>query len=69
MKSAVTLLVLALATATLPACGDDPAPAAPAAADAAAGSSAGPAAAPSSTPNGRSGLGSARPSPTPATVA
>lgn len=66
MKSAVTLLVLALATATLPACGDDPAPAP--AADA-AGSSAGPAAAPSPTPNGRSGLGSARPSPTPATVA
>ncbi|AYF30408.1 hypothetical protein CSH63_23740 [Micromonospora tulbaghiae] len=65
-KSAVTLLVLALATATLPACGDDPAPAP--AADA-AGSSAGPAAAPSPTPNGRSGLGSARPSPTPATVA
>ena len=66
MKSAVTLLVLALATATLPACGDDPAPAP--AADA-AGSSAGPAATPSPTPNGRSGLGSARPSPTPATVA
>ncbi|MEV4523292.1 hypothetical protein AB0J77_23940 [Micromonospora tulbaghiae] len=66
MKSAVTLLVLALATATLPACGDDPAPAP--AADA-AGSSAGPVAAPSPTPNGRSGLGSARPSPTPATVA
>ncbi|MFG1936564.1 hypothetical protein [Micromonospora tulbaghiae] len=65
-KSAVTLLVLALATATLPACGDDPAPAP--AADA-AGSSAGPAATPSPTPNGRSGLGSARPSPTPATVA
>ncbi|MEU7171580.1 MULTISPECIES: hypothetical protein [Micromonospora] len=66
MKSAVTLLVLALATATLPACGDDPAPAPDAAA---AGSSAGPAATPSPTPNGRSGLGSARPSPTPATVA
>ncbi|MEW2539511.1 hypothetical protein [Micromonospora chalcea] len=65
MKSAVPLLVLALATATLPACGDDPAPA-PAADP---GSPAGPAAAPSATPSGRSGLGSARSSPTPATVA
>ncbi|AXO32617.1 hypothetical protein [Micromonospora sp. B006] len=66
MKSAVTLLVLALATATLPACGgDDPAPAP--AAD--AGSSAGPAADPSPAASGRAGLGSARPSPTPATVA
>ncbi|MBQ1071321.1 hypothetical protein KBX39_31825, partial [Micromonospora sp. D75] len=62
MKSAVPLLVLALATATLPACGDDPAPA-PAADP---GSPAGPAAAPSATPSGRSGLGSARSSPTPA---
>ncbi|MBO4142380.1 hypothetical protein J5U46_19725 [Micromonospora tulbaghiae] len=65
MKSAVTLLVLALATATLPACGDDPALAP--AAD--AGSSASAAAAPSPTPSGRAGLGSARPRPTPATVA
>ncbi|MFG1742846.1 hypothetical protein ACGFJ4_01645 [Micromonospora chalcea] len=67
MKSTVTLLVLALATATLPACGDEPAPA-PAADP---GSPAGPAAAPSPSlsPSGRSGLGSARPSPTPATVA
>ncbi|MFD6661163.1 hypothetical protein ACFWDK_02160 [Micromonospora chalcea] len=65
MKSAVTLLVLALATATLPACGGDPAPAP--AAD--AGSSASPAADPSPMPSGRAGLGSARPSPTPATVA
>ncbi|MEU7712604.1 hypothetical protein AB0B03_11700 [Micromonospora chalcea] len=65
MKSAVTLLVLTLATATLPACGDDPAPAP--AAD--AGSSASPAADPSPMPSGRAGLGSARPSPTPATAA
>ncbi|MFD6635333.1 hypothetical protein ACFWDN_05885 [Micromonospora chalcea] len=69
MKSAVTLLVLTLATATLPACGDDPAPAPAANANADAGSSASPAADPSPTPSGRAGLGSARPSPTPATVA
>ncbi|MBF5032399.1 hypothetical protein IRY44_21830 [Micromonospora sp. ANENR4] len=67
MKSAVTLLVLALATATLPACGGEDQAVAPAAG--AAGSSASPAAAPSPTPDERSGLGSARPSPTPATVA
>ncbi|MEU4591147.1 hypothetical protein [Micromonospora aurantiaca (nom. illeg.)] len=64
MKSAVTLLALALTTATLPACGDDPAVAP--AAD--VGSSAGPAAAPAASPSGRSGLGSARPSPSAATV-
>ncbi|WP_431946039.1 hypothetical protein [Micromonospora marina] len=66
MKSAVTLLVLALATATLPACGgDDPAPVpAPAAATPSA-----PVAAPSAAPSGRAGLGSARPSPSAATVA
>ena len=64
MKSAVTLLALALTTATLPACGDDPAVAP--AAD--VGSSAGPAAAPSASPSGRARLGSARPSPSPATV-
>ena len=65
MKSAVTLLALALTTAMLPACGDDPAPA-PAAG--VAGSSAGPAAAPAASPSGRSGLGSARPSPSAATI-
>ncbi|MGY4908712.1 hypothetical protein [Micromonospora aurantiaca (nom. illeg.)] len=65
MKSAVTLLVLALATATLPACGDDDPAVAPAAD---AGSSAGPAAAPVASPSGRAGLGSARPSPSPTTV-
>ncbi|MEU1234380.1 hypothetical protein ABZ399_09310 [Micromonospora aurantiaca] len=65
MKSAVTLLALALTTATLPACGDDPAPAPDAGV---AGSSASPAAAPSASPSGRAGLGSARPSPSPATV-
>ena len=65
MKSAVTLLVLALATATLPACGGEDPAVAPVAG---ARSSASPAAAPSPTPNERSGLGSARPSPTPATV-
>ncbi|WP_174532982.1 hypothetical protein [Micromonospora chalcea] len=65
MKSAVTLLVLALATATLPACGDDPAPAsAPAATTPAA-----PDATPAASPSSRAGLGSVRPSPTPATVA
>lgn len=64
MKSAVTLLALALTTATLPACGDDPAVAP--AAD--VGSSAGPAAAPSASPSGRAGLGSARPSPSAATI-
>ncbi|MEU2986381.1 hypothetical protein ABZ647_18465 [Micromonospora aurantiaca] len=64
MKSAVTLLALALTTAMLPACGDDPAPA-PAAG---VGSSAGPAAAPAASPSGRSGLGSARPSPSAATI-
>lgn len=66
MKSAVTLLVLALATATLPACGgNDPAPAsAPAATTPAA-----PDATPAASPSSRAGLGSARPSPTPATVA
>ncbi|MEU1808266.1 hypothetical protein [Micromonospora aurantiaca (nom. illeg.)] len=67
MKSAVTVLALALTTAMLPACGDDPAPApAPAAG---AGSSAGPATAPAASPSGRAGLGSARPSPSAATVA
>ncbi|RNH97359.1 hypothetical protein EEZ25_31355 [Micromonospora aurantiaca] len=65
MKSAVTLLALALTTAMLPACGDDPAPAPDAGV---AGSSAGPAAAPAASPSGRSGLGSARPSPSAATV-
>ncbi|WP_036311385.1 hypothetical protein [Micromonospora globosa] len=65
MKSAVTLLALVLTMAMLPACGDDPAPA-PAAG--VAGSSAGPAAAPSASPSGRAGLGSARPSPSAATV-
>ncbi|WP_435149688.1 hypothetical protein [Micromonospora aurantiaca (nom. illeg.)] len=65
MKSAVTLLVLALATATLPACGDDDPAVAPAAD---VGSSAGPAAAPVASPSGRAGLGSARPSPSPTTV-
>ncbi|MFI7304458.1 hypothetical protein ACIBM8_14730 [Micromonospora aurantiaca] len=65
VKSAVTLLVLALATATLPACGDDDPAVAPAAD---AGSSAGPAAAPVASPSGRAGLGSARPSPSPTTV-
>ncbi|MEU4818836.1 hypothetical protein AB0G03_24580 [Micromonospora aurantiaca] len=61
MKSAVTLLALALTTAMLPACGDDPAPAPDAGV---AGSSASPAA----SPSGRAGLGSARPSPSAATV-
>ncbi|WP_083395295.1 hypothetical protein [Micromonospora sp. WMMB235] len=65
MKSAVTLLALALTTAMLPACGDDPAPAPDAGV---AGSSASPAAAPAASPSGRSGLGSARPSPSAATV-
>ncbi|MFG1718340.1 hypothetical protein ACGFII_06845 [Micromonospora chalcea] len=66
MKSAVTLLVLALATATLPACGGDPAPAPAAGTDSSAGPTA---AAPAASPSSRAGLGSARPSPTPATVA
>ncbi|MEU7762910.1 hypothetical protein [Micromonospora aurantiaca (nom. illeg.)] len=65
MKSAVTLLVLTLATATLPACGDDDPAVAPAAG---AGSSASPAAAPAASSSGRAGLGSARPSPSAATV-
>ncbi|MEW2589005.1 hypothetical protein AB0893_01210 [Micromonospora aurantiaca] len=65
MKSAVTLLVLTLATATLPACGDDDPAVAPAAD---AGSSASPAAAPAASSSGRAGLGSARPSPSAATV-
>ncbi|MET9301383.1 hypothetical protein ABZX66_18885 [Micromonospora aurantiaca] len=65
MKSAVTLLVLTLATATLPACGDDDPAVAPAAG---VGSSASPAAAPAASSSGRAGLGSARPSPSAATV-
>ncbi|MFJ8831601.1 hypothetical protein [Micromonospora aurantiaca] len=65
VKSAVTLLVLTLATATLPACGDDDPAVAPAAG---AGSSASPAAAPAASSSGRAGLGSARPSPSAATV-
>ncbi|MGC4895489.1 hypothetical protein [Micromonospora sp. DT31] len=66
VKSAVPLLVLALVTATLPACGgDDPAPVSAAV----SGTPEAPAAAPSVSPSGRAGLGSARPSPTATTAA
>ncbi|SCG60225.1 hypothetical protein [Micromonospora humi] len=74
MKSAVSLLVLALATATLPGCGggDDPSdrPAPAAATGTPAGTPAGPAAdAPAASPSARAGFGSAKPSPSPATPA
>ncbi|MFI5835223.1 hypothetical protein ACIA5A_16270 [Micromonospora sp. NPDC051300] len=71
MKSAVCLLALALATATLPGCGGDvsdrPAPAA--ATGAPTGTPAGPAAdAPAASPSARAGFGSAKPGPTPTTA-
>ncbi|WFF09915.1 hypothetical protein O7622_05750 [Micromonospora sp. WMMD1076] len=69
MKSAVTLLALALTTTMLPACGDDPAPAPAAGAGSSAGPATAPATAPAASPSGRAGLGSARPSPSAATVA
>nr|WP_245716389.1 hypothetical protein [Micromonospora humi] len=74
VKSAVSLLVLALATATLPGCGggDDPSdrPAPAAATGTPAGTPAGPAAdAPAASPSARAGFGSAKPSPSPATPA
>ncbi|WP_405094114.1 hypothetical protein [Micromonospora sp. NBC_01392] len=74
MKSAVSLLVLALATATLPGCGGEPsdrtAPAAatPAGTPSGAPDAAAPAA-PAASPNARAGLGTAKPSPGPAAVA
>ncbi|MCZ7440357.1 hypothetical protein O7598_28440 [Micromonospora sp. WMMC241] len=74
VKSAVSLLVLALATATLPGCGggDDPSdrPAPAAATGTPAGTPAGPAAdAPAASPSARAGFGSAKPSPSPTTPA
>ncbi|WTZ03733.1 hypothetical protein OG767_02545 [Micromonospora sp. NBC_01392] len=74
VKSAVSLLVLALATATLPGCGGEPsdrtAPAAatPAGTPSGAPDAAAPAA-PAASPNARAGLGTAKPSPGPAAVA
>ncbi|MFG1675093.1 hypothetical protein [Micromonospora sp. NPDC049282] len=73
MKSAVSLLVLALTTATLPGCGGDDPSDRPAPADATgtpAGAASAPAAgAPAASPSARAGFGSAKPSPTPATAA
>ncbi|WP_431934795.1 hypothetical protein [Micromonospora sp. RP3T] len=72
MKSAVSLLVLALATAALPGCGGESSGrTAPAAAT---GTSSGATeaaaqAAPAASPSARAGLGTAKPSPGPATVA
>ncbi|GHJ18104.1 hypothetical protein TPA0908_60990 [Micromonospora sp. AKA38] len=74
VKSAVSLLVLALATATLPGCGGEPsdrtAPAAatPAGTPSGATDAAAPAA-PAVSPSARAGLGTAKPSPGPAAVA
>ena len=72
MKSAVSLLVLALATATLPGCGGDSsdrtAPAAATDTPAGAPDAAAPAA-PAASPSARAGLGTAKPSPGPAAVA
>ncbi|SBT63223.1 hypothetical protein GA0070622_0167 [Micromonospora sediminicola] len=70
VKSAVSLLALALATATLPACGgDDPGGTPAPAAATGSGAPTGPAAAPAASPSARAGLGSATPSPSTAPVA
>ncbi|MFI2708942.1 hypothetical protein ACH495_02270 [Micromonospora sp. NPDC018662] len=72
VKSAVSLLVLALATAALPGCGGDDASdrgTAPAAATPSAAPSAPDVAAPAASPSARAGFGSAKPSPSPATLA
>ncbi|XAN38903.1 hypothetical protein VKK44_27405 [Micromonospora schwarzwaldensis] len=72
VKSAVSLLVLALATVTLPGCGGDPSDrtAPTAATGAPAGTPDAPAAdAPAAPSSARAGLGSAKPSPSPAAVA
>ncbi|MGC3859061.1 hypothetical protein ACPSM1_02600 [Micromonospora chersina] len=68
VKSAVALLVLGVATATLPACGGDQPAGSPAPA-AATGTAAGPTPPPTGDPSARAGLGSAKPSATPSTVA
>ncbi|WP_181572621.1 hypothetical protein [Micromonospora robiginosa] len=72
MKSAVCLLALALATATLPGCGGDPSdrPAPAAATGTPAGTASAPAAdAPAASPSARAGFGSAKPSPSAAPAA
>ncbi|MCP3787528.1 hypothetical protein NLX85_29610 [Micromonospora sp. A3M-1-15] len=69
VKSAVVLLVLGVATATLPACGGDQ-PAGSRAPVAATGTAAAPTPPPpTGDPSARAGLGSARPSAAPSTVA
>ncbi|MFG3603620.1 hypothetical protein [Micromonospora chersina] len=68
VKSAVALLVLGVATATLPACGNGQ-PAGSPAPVAATGTAAGPTPPPTADPSARAGLGSAKPSATPSTVA
>ncbi|MFI6129658.1 hypothetical protein [Micromonospora sp. NPDC051141] len=72
VKSAVSLLVLALATAALPGCGgessDRTAPTAATGTSSGATEAAAPAA-PAASPSARAGLGTARPSPGPAAVA
>lgn len=68
VKSAVVLLVLGVATATLPACGGDQ-PASSRAPVAATGTAAGPTPPPTGEPSARAGLGSAKPSAAPSTVA
>ncbi|QLQ40259.2 hypothetical protein H1D33_08290 [Micromonospora robiginosa] len=72
VKSAVCLLALALATATLPGCGGDPSdrPAPAAATGTPAGTASAPAAdAPAASPSARAGFGSAKPSPSAAPAA
>ncbi|WP_376787315.1 hypothetical protein [Micromonospora halotolerans] len=69
MKSAVTLLVLGLATATLPACGGDQPTGSPAPVAATTGAAAGATPPPTGAPSARAGLGTAKPSATPAAVA
>ncbi|MET7965755.1 hypothetical protein [Micromonospora sp. NPDC005305] len=69
VKSAVTLLVLGLATATLPACGGDQPAGSPAPVAATSGAPAGPTLPPTGDPSARAGLGTAKPSATPAAAA
>ncbi|MET8906260.1 hypothetical protein [Micromonospora sp. NPDC004551] len=64
VKSAVALLVLAVATATLPACGGEQPAGSPAPVAAT-----GPTGSPAGTPSARAGLGTAKPSATPSAAA
>ncbi|NES26138.1 hypothetical protein GCE86_26945 [Micromonospora terminaliae] len=69
MKSAVTLLVLAVATATLPACGGDHPAGSPAPVAATGTAAAGPTPPATGVPSARAGLGTAKPGTAPSAAA